>query len=148
VLQRFQFAIAEAAEAVKAAGENDQSRSRLGAEAGSRRAETTMTTGTSRPDLLESRGAGADEFRSSEVISQPNVDFYYCFAGRRQNRVQERPLDAVGEAGGPTGRNSGVALEEPIALFIVSHIVSRENGFWRNSDIPSFSALDATTIVS
>ena len=70
------------------------------------------------------------------------------FGGRCQNRLHERPPDTVGEAGGSTGGNSDVALEEPIAFFTAAQIISREKGFSRNSDIPSFSALNATALGS
>jgi hypothetical protein len=66
------------------------------------------------------------------------------FAGRRQNRVQERPADAAGEAGGSAGDNLGAAFGGPIAFFTASQITSRENGFSRKSAMESFFALNAT----
>jgi hypothetical protein len=93
---------------------------------------------------VESRGARADEFRISEVVSQPKVDFDYRFAGRFQNRVQESPPAAVVGAGESTSDNFGAASGEPIAFFTASQIIVRENGFSRKSDIQSFSALSAT----
>src|ERR1700722_9387708 len=65
-------------------------------------------------------------------------------AGRFQNRFQKRPPDPVGEVGGSIGDTLGTVFWEPIAFFVASWITSRENGFWRKSDIESFSALTAT----
>jgi len=56
-------------------------------------------------------------------------------------------LDAAreGESGDD---NSDAPFAEPIAFFTALQIISRENGFSRKSDIPSFSALSATALGS
>ncbi len=50
-------------------------------------------------------------------------------------------LDLSNTAGG------GSTCTDPIAFFTALHIVSREKGFWRKSNIRTFSALDATELV-
>jgi hypothetical protein len=70
------------------------------------------------------------------------------FVGRCQNRVRVGP-DISGEIGGAApGDNSDAALAELTAFFTAAQIISREKGFSRNSDIPSFSALNATALGS
>jgi hypothetical protein len=67
---------------------------------------------------------------------------------RRQNRDLV-PLDATAETPGESAcDNSDAAFGEPIAFFTALQIVSRENGFSRKSDIPSFSALNVTALGS
>src|SRR6266436_8214018 len=44
----------------------------------------------------------------------------------------------------PGGGSTG---SDPIAIFTALHIISREKGFWRKSNIRIFSALDATEFV-
>ena len=70
------------------------------------------------------------------------------FAGRCQNRVRGGS-DISGEIDGAApGDNSDAALGEVNAFFTAAQIISREKGFSRNSDIPSFSALNATALGS
>ena len=59
-------------------------------------------------------------------------------------RVRAGP-DITGEIGGSPSDNDA-ALEALIAFFTASQITSREKGFSRKSDIPSFSALNATLV--
>jgi hypothetical protein len=46
------------------------------------------------------------------------------FAGRRQNRVQERPADPAGEAGGSAGDNLVAAFGGPIAFFTLNRPIT------------------------
>jgi hypothetical protein len=64
---------------------------------------------------------------------------------RRQNRDLVRS-DATAGTGGSALDNSDARFGEPIAFFTALQIISRENGFSRKSDIPSFSALNATAL--
>jgi hypothetical protein len=57
-------------------------------------------------------------------------------------------LDATAETGESACDNSDAAFGEPIAFFTALQIISRENGFSRKSDMPSFSALNATALGS
>ena len=66
---------------------------------------------------------------------------------RRQNRDLVR-LGATAETGEAACDNSDAAFGEPIAFFTALQITSREKGFSRKSDIPSFSALNATALGS
>ena len=69
------------------------------------------------------------------------------FVQRRQNRDLVG-LVATAETGESACDNSDAAFGDPIAFFTALQIVSRENGFSRKSDIPSFSALSATALGS
>ena len=55
-------------------------------------------------------------------------------------------LVATAETGEPACDNSDAAFGDPIAFFTALQIVSREKGFSRKADIPSFSALNATAL--
>ncbi len=55
-------------------------------------------------------------------------------------------LAATAETGESAWDNSDACFEEPTAFFTALQIISREKGFSRKSDIPSFSALSATAL--
>jgi hypothetical protein len=66
---------------------------------------------------------------------------------RRQNRDLVR-LGATAETGKAACDNFDASFGEPITFFTALQITSREKGFSRKSDIPSFSALNATALGS
>ena len=55
-------------------------------------------------------------------------------------------LVATAETGETACDNFVAAFGDPIAFFTALQIVSRENGFWRKSNIRNFSALDTTEL--
>ena len=89
------------------------------------------------------------------------TQYYLVFSSGIPPRVRtdERPVNAhqnrdlvglvaTAETGEAACDNFDAAFGEPIAFFTALQIVSRENGFSRKSDIPSFSALSATALGS